>query len=244
LVALRNLSAPQLSAGPLGGAKRLPYPEKEKVFKSIAVSLLLTMIFLSCKEVTTPSEDNTLKVNRIYSAQTPLISDSSFTIVQGLFQKNKLSLTNYRVVNLFIYFDKTKTVWCYRFCQGLDLFAHEIIWFYFDSSNVYRGLSGDTSAINFSLAPAISMNDAAMTFYSRINSDTLYKDSVDYFRRQGINAELGIYNLNSGISYAKAHYVLTWKLNVANYWKYPEAYIRADSLSIIQYSYFPYGIIN
>jgi Zn-dependent metalloprotease len=207
--------------------------------KSAIIVLFFAMIFCACNEQNTPSEaDKTelIQINRIYDTQNQLISDYAMNIARNLFQKNGLSLSNLQVWRLNSDNLGHHAVKCYQFYQGLKFYTEDII-FQFDSQDIYYNLSGELfESINIDTIPKIAICDAVTLFYKEIAADNWYKDSLSYFCRQGFNAELGIFNLNSGIGNASKDFVLTWKTTVAGGWKCPVGYIRADSLRLIRYA--------
>jgi hypothetical protein len=83
--------------------------------------------------------------------------------------------------------------------------------------------------------PSVSETDAGMLFHEQIARDQEYRDSLNSFASRGFTAELGFFDLNAGISYAKKQFVLAWKVNVANGREFPCAYVRADFLQLIGY---------
>jgi hypothetical protein len=195
---------------------------------------------VSCKNQITSTEDDNkvygvVNINRIYDQQKRLISDSEFVIVQSLFQKNNLSLSNLQTYRLL-----TNHGWryvrCYQYYHGLELFTNDVV-IIFDSLGIYSTTSGDLiSSIPIDTIPGVKMKDAGILFYDQIVSDPWYKDSLNSFRSRGFSAELGIYNLNAGTGDSQMRFVLTWKITVTNRGDYPVGYVRADSQHLIYYS--------
>jgi len=177
-----------------------------------------------------------IQTKRIYHTQSQLISDSAMAIVQGLFQKNNLSLSNLQVYRLQTENLGYHHVRCYQFYQGLNIFNNEVI-FHFKNRDGYSSLSGELiTSVTIDTVPKISVNVAGVWFDSQIAHDSRYKDSLNSFRHQGFNAELGLYDLNSGVSNMPKNFVLAWKMNVANRRRgYPVGYVQADSLRLIYY---------
>lgn len=209
-------------------------------YKSLLVLTTLLVMFISCTKQNSPTQNDkegivAVKINRTYHSQTPLVSDSEFVIVQDLFQKNNLSLSNLQVYRLQTDNLDRHHVRCYQFYGNLEYFTNEVI-FHFNNQDIYYFLSGDLiTNISLDTIPKVTATDAGTLFYGEIASDSWYKDSLSSFQRQGLDAELGIYDLNAGISYTPTNFVLAWKMTVANGRDYPVGYVRADSLSLIYY---------
>jgi hypothetical protein len=72
------------------------------------------------------------------------------------------------------------------------------------------------------------MKQAGASFYHSLATDTRLSDSFEEFKRRGFTAELGFHNPDD-------HFVLTWRLRVMGWGKYPRSYIRADSLAQPRY---------
>lgn len=211
------------------------------LYKSVLVMVMLIVILISCNKQNTPTEtdkkgDEIIQTNRIYHSQVPLISDSALAIVQGLFQKNKLSLSNLQVDTLIDDNLGNHHVRCFQFYQNLEIFTGDVT-FHFNNKDIYYTLSGELiTGIAIDTIPKVSMGDIGNLFYNEIANDPDKKDSLSSFLSQGFNAELGIYGLNAGNSYAPRNFVLAWKMTVANGLEYPFAYIRADySFYLIDY---------
>jgi hypothetical protein len=211
----------------------------QSLHKSAWVMVILIIILLSCKKQSTPTETNSkgneiIHINRLYHTHAPLISDSEFVIVQVLFQKNNLSLSNLQVYKLLTN-NSYHFVRCYQFIYGLELFTNDVV-FVFDGHDNYNSLGGELiTSIALDTIPMVTTNDAGTLFFNEIKSDPWYKDSLESFLNYGFNAELGIYDMNTGTSYAPLHFVLVWKLTVTNGMEYPVGFIRADSLHLIYY---------
>ena len=203
----------------------------------IVVVIVMTT-FISCKKNTLTAngdlENEVVKTSRIYNTQTPLVSASEWGSVQGLFQKNNLSLSNLQVYELQTS-DGFHYVRCYQFFQGLELFTNDVV-FVFDRDDNYSSLGGELiTNISIDAVVRTTMYDASTMFFGKIVQDYAYHDSLDSFRYRGFNAELGIYDLNAGIGATQKHFVPVWKITAANGLRYPIGYIRADSLHLIYY---------
>jgi hypothetical protein len=183
-----------------------------------------------------------IKTNRIYPSLIPAVSDSEFAIVKSLFDKNKLSLSNLKVYRL-LENQSRYHVRCYQYYNTgsfrnslLEYFRNDVV-FNFDKNNNYSSLGGDLiNKIEIDIVPKAPMEEASNLFYDEINSDSWQKDSLESYYQEGFNAELGIYDLNAGLSYAEHNFVLSWRVTISNNLSYPQAYVRADSLKLIYYS--------
>jgi hypothetical protein len=182
-----------------------------------------------------------IKTNRIYPSLIPAVSDSEFAIVKSLFDKNNLTLSNLKVYQL-LENQSRYHVRCYQYYSTvgfrnnlLELFRNDVV-FNFDKNNNYSSLGGELiNKIYMDIIPKVPMEEASNLFYDEINSDSWQKDSLESYYQEGFNAELGIYDLNAGQSYAEHNFVLSWRITIANNLSYPQAYVRADSLKLIVY---------
>jgi Zn-dependent metalloprotease len=175
-----------------------------------------------------------LQTNRIYNTQDQLISDSAMAIVKDLFQKNNVSLSNLQVYRLITEPSGYYHVRCNQFFKGLKLFANEVIFHFKNRFN--SSLTGELiTGVTIDTVPKVSVSTAGAWFESQIAQDFQFKDSLNAFRGRGYNAELGIYELKSGVSTMPKNFVLAWKMNVAYSKGYPVGYVRADSLRLIYY---------
>jgi hypothetical protein len=198
--------------------------------------LILALIIVACKDSSTGNNngpESMVTTYRIYNTQSPLISDSAMTIVRNLFQNNGLSLNNIQVWRLNS--DTLgHTIKCHQFYQGLQLFMQEV-YFHFNKQDTYYALTGVMiNNITIDTLPKVALNTAGGEFYVQISNDSWYHDSLSAFCNYGFNAELGYFDLNRS-SYSK-NFVLAWKITIANGREAPMAYIRADSLQLIQYA--------
>ena len=174
-----------------------------------------------------------VKTNRIYPSLIPVVSDSEYTIVKSLFNKNNLSLSNLKVYQL----SENKGryhVRCYQYHSSfsftislLELFRNDVV-FNFDNNNNYFSLGGELiNKIDINTIPKVPMEEASNLFYDELNKDGWQKDSLETYYNQGFNAELGIYDLNAGFSNAEHNFVLAWRLTVNNGYEYPMAFVKA-----------------
>lgn len=195
--------------------------------------LISLLIFISCSS---PTESNGLfQTKRVYHTENQLISNSEMAIVQGLFQKNNLSLSNLQVYRLDLH-DDYHYVRCYQFYNNLELFTNDVV-FTFNNQDILSFIGGDLiTSITVDTRPKVSEKDAGTLFYGEIKNDWRFKDSLSSYGGQCFTAELGFYNLNSGMSSAQNNFVLAWKMKIANGSEYPYGYIRADSLRLIYYT--------
>ncbi|MHB8132448.1 MAG: hypothetical protein ACYDEX_26135 [Mobilitalea sp.] len=193
------------------------------------------IIISACNTVENDSEIETIvKTYRIYPSLHPLVTDSEYAIVNSLFSKNNLSLSNLKVYRLQE--NKGYHVRCYQFYNSLELFTNDVV-FNFDANNNYTSLGGKLiNSIDIGFLPKVLMQEASNLFYKEINSDWYQKDSLDSYYNYGFNAELGIFDLNYGHSNAQENFVLAWRLTINNKSDYPKAYFRADLLELIYYS--------
>jgi hypothetical protein len=182
-----------------------------------------------------------VSTNRIYPSLIPTVCDSEFTIVKSLFSKNNLSLSNLKIYRLLEH--KGYHVRCYQYYSTfnfryslLELFRNDVV-FNFDTNHNFYSLGGELiNEVQINFRPKVTIAEASNLFYYELKNDWWYKDSVVAYSNDGFNAELGIYDLNAGFSYAEHNFVLAWRLTTNNGFKYPRAYIRADSLELINYS--------
>lgn len=175
-----------------------------------------------------------VQTNRIYNTRGQIVSDSVMAIVKDLFRENHLSLSNIQVYRLNVGPSGYYHVRCYQFYQGLELFTGRVT-FHF-KNRLYYHLSNELiTGVALDTMPKISMNTAGIWFDGQIARDPQFKDSLNAFRDHGYNAELGIWDLNSGVSNMPKNFVLAWQLTVANEKKFPIGYVRADSLRLIYY---------
>lgn len=208
----------------------------------LAYFLPLIFVLNSC---ITENEENVttiIKTNRIYPTLISTVSDSEFTIVKSLFAKNNLSLDNLKVYRLLR--NKGYHVRCYQYYNFsssfwgnnlLELFTNEMV-FNFDTSYNFYSRGGDLiNKIGIDVIPKVPKEEASNLFYNEINTDGQQKDSIASYYQEGFNAELGIYDLNVGQSYAQHNFVLCWRITIANNFNYPQAYVRADSLKLLYY---------
>jgi hypothetical protein len=210
-------------------------------FKSYFTSLLFVFItaffLISCEENISPLEidGESITLNRIYPSLDPEIPDSLYSIVQNLFNRNNLSLTNLKVF-MFTEHDNSKYIRCYQYYQSMEMFTNDVV-FWFDRNDNYFSLGGDLiNQPDLSGQVNVNMYDAAKIFYDNLKTDFWYKDSLSEFCSRGFTAELGIYDLNAGTSDSQKNFVYAWRIKVFGKDRFPVAYIRADSLLLIYYT--------
>ena len=212
-------------------------PENKQNITKIFYIVVFLICIISCEENISPLEidGESITLNRIYPTLEPEIPDSLYSIVQNLFNRNNLSLTNLKVF-MFTEHDNSKYIRCYQYYQGMEMFTNDVV-FWFDKNDNYISLGGDLiSQPDLSGQVNVNMNDAARIFYDNLKTDFWYKDSLSDYCSKGFTAELGIYDLNAGFSYTQKNFVYAWKIKVVGKERYPLAYIRADSLLLIYYT--------
>ena len=203
--------------------------------KSISVlmfsAILFLLAFVSCKESSTENS-GLFQTTRVYRTQNHLVSPAELAIVQMLFQKNKLSLSNLQVYRLVVH-KGTYIVRCYQFYNGLELFTEDVV-FSFDQQNIVYSIMNDLiTRMDVHWEPMVSEKDAGDLFYKEILKDYNSRNILNSGDKLVFYAQLGYYDLNVDTS---NNFILAWKLNVASSPKYPVAYIRADTLRLINYS--------
>lgn len=202
----------------------------------IIIRILSILIIVTACDTTENDKEVVaiVKTNRIYPSLQPTVSDSEFTIVKRLFSRNTLSLSNLKVYRLQE--QKGYHVRCFQYYNSLELFTNDVV-FNFDANENYTFLGGELiNSIDTDFLPQVPMEEASNLFYNKINSDWYQKDSLDSYLEHGFNAELGIFDLNFGQSYAQKNFVLAWRLTIDKKSDYPKAYVRADLLQLIYYS--------
>jgi len=207
-----------------------------KISKPAFVAMMLMLMPISCT-TNAPTENNpdVIHTSRIFHSRTPSIPDSEFAIVQTLFRQNNLDPSNLQIYGLLTdqggYYVRAS-----QFYLGLEFFTNDLA-FVFDSFGTLSSMSGGIiGSFPLDTIPKAALHDAGRLYDSLIAADPRYRDSLDTFRSKGFNAELGIYDLNTGKSYDFPDFVLCWKMTVAQSGGWPIGYLRADSLKLVYYN--------
>ena len=198
--------------------------------------IILTFCDSNLEEQIVPIVNTT----RIYPSLTPTVSDSAYTIVQSLFNKNNLSLANLKVDSLT--YDQGYHVFCSQYygpnsktAYPLELYINPVIFHFSENENNYT-LSGTLiDKVDIDLNPRVTIAQASNVFYDYIDADGWYSGLLNDYLNLEFNAELGIIDFYAGLNNGNHYFVLAWKLTISGS-KYPAAYIRADFLQLINYS--------
>jgi len=199
--------------------------------------------FLSCEQIEEDEEifvdncplvnDSTFYVERIYSSRKHKVSNGDLKTINYLFAKNNITLNNLRVYKLQTDELGYYHVRCDQYYDGLPLFTEAVI-FHFKNGGYLYYISGDMiDSINIDTIPDISAESTGVILYKCITSDP---DSPQVLLKKStcFEAELGIFDINAGVSYTDKNFVLVWKVEPRNA-ESPHLIINAKTDSLIRY---------
>jgi|GEM_PF-2046769 len=204
---------------------------------------IISIAFLSCEQIEEDEEifvdncplvnDSTFYVERIYSSRTHKVSNGDLKTINYLFAKNNITLNNLRVYKLQTDELGYYHVRCDQYYDGLPLFTEAVI-FHFENGGYLYYISGDMiDSINIDTIPDISAESTGVILYKCITSDS---DSHQVLMKKStcFEAELGIFDINAGVSYTDKNFVLAWKVEPRNA-ESPHLIINAKTDSLIRY---------
>jgi len=199
--------------------------------------------FLSCEPIEEDEEiivdncplvnDTSFYVERIYSSRTHKVSDDDLKTINNLFAKNNITLDNFRAYKLQTDELGHYHVRCDQFYNGLQLFTEQVI-FHFDGGGNFDCISGDKiDSINIDTIPKITAESTGVLVYKCITGDP-FSSRVLMDKSTCFEAELGISDINAGVSYTDKNFVLVWKV-VSRNAESPQLIINAKTDSLISY---------
>ncbi len=198
---------------------------------------------LSCEQIEEDEEifvdncplvnDSTFYVERIYSSRTHKVSNSELKTINNLFAWNDLTLNNLRVYKLQTVELGYYLVRCDQFYDGLLLITEPVA-FHFNNGVYLNYISGDMiDSLNIDTIPNVSVESTGVILYKCITSD-LNSPRVLMEKSTCFEAELGIFDINAGVSYTDKDFVLVWKVEPRNA-ESPQLIINAKTDSLIRY---------
>jgi len=206
--------------------------------REIILVVIMSVIIISCKKHNAPIQpesDVVVPTSRAYYSTASLLSDSVMQIVQGLFKRNNLSMANLQPYRLDQDNYGFTHICCNQIQYGLKLFFYQSN-FHFKADTL-TSISGDkVNGFMIDTVPRTSLTKASTLFYNAIKEDIWYSDSLNSFVNHEFSAKLGFYDLYIFVGRSEKRFVLAWELSVKNTRRYPIAYIRADTASMINYS--------
>jgi len=212
---------------------------------------IISIAFLSCEQIEEDEEiivdncplvnDSTFYVERIYSSRTHKVSNGDLKTINNLFAKNNITLDNLRVYKLQTDELGYYHVRCDQYYDGLPLFTEAVI-FHFNNGGYLYYISGDMiDSINVDTIPDITAESTGVMLYKCITSDPA-SSQVLMNKSTCFESELGIFDINAGVSYTDKNFVLVWKVESRNA-ESPQVIINAKNDSLIRY-YNGVGIIH
>ena len=167
-----------------------------------------------------------LWVQQVHTHTNNSASNEQLQIVRGLFVKNNIPLDGLVITRIAIENGRTH-MFATQVYETLPAFSDQLS-YHFDpegkpsiseNGNPYIGDKIET--VNVSLKPTISALTAAYKLVPKIPGRFL-------------SAELGLYDLNSGVSYAPQNFALVWLIKPVGD-DYPYAYVNAADGKTIYY---------
>ena len=143
-----------------------------------------------------------------------------------------ITLNNFRAYKLQTDELGNYHVRCDQYYNDLQLITEQVI-FHFNGGNL-DCISGDKiDSLNIDTIPNISVESTGVILYKCITSDP---DSPRVLMKKStcFEAELGIFDTNSGVSYTDKDFVLVWKVNSRDA-ESPQVIINAKTDSLIRY---------
>lgn len=212
---------------------------------------IISIAFLSCEQIEEDEEiivdncplvnDSTFYVERIYSSRTHKVSNGDLKTINYLFAKNNITLNNLRVYKLQTDELGYYHVRCDQYYDGLPLITEPVI-FHFNNGGNLDCISGDMiDSINVDTIPDITAESTGVMLYKCITSDPA-SSQVLMNKSTCFESELGIFDINAGVSYTDKNFVLVWKVESRNA-ESPQVIINAKNDSLIRY-YNGVGIIH
>jgi len=197
--------------------------------KKVIISSIL-ILFFACENENVNICSDLIKGKPINH----LISDQDLNTVQSLFKSNNLNLDNFLVYRLQGDNIGNTHVRCYQYINDLIVFTGEVI-FHFDKQNHYYMTSGEViSSIDIKPYPSMSTWQVGKSFLQIIKNNGDDGDILKQDDNGCFSCELGYYDLNAGIGYAKQNFRLAWKVTF-NDSQFPVAYINDSDNSLIYY---------
>ncbi len=202
---------------------------KKHFFLILGISILIGL--LSCERVSTKNEYCVRRI--LNNPDSIILSETDLNFTKSLFSANHLSINHYQ----FYALEKDESgchVECRQFIKNLNVFSNELI-FHFDSFGKYTSLTG--YIIDEALPasrPSMHQNSVIDKFISEINKDGFYAESIEEFKSDCFDCELGYYNLNVGTGSTVSKFTRVWKVNPKDN-QYPNAIINDLNGSIIYY---------
>jgi len=203
---------------------------------------IIIIALISCEEIEEDRKiivdncplvnDSTFYVERVYSSRAHEVSNSELKTINNLFARNDLTLNNLRVYKLQTELG-FNLVRCDQFYDGLLLITEPVA-FQFNNSGYLNYISGDIiDSINIDTIPNISAESTGVILYKCITSD-LNSPRVLMQKSTCFEAELGIFDINAGVSFTDKDFVLVWKVEPRNA-ESPQVIINAKNDSLIRY---------
>ena len=204
---------------------------------------IIFLALLSCEQIEEDKEifvdncplvnDSTFFVDRIYSSRAHKVSNGDLKIINNLFAWNDLTLYNLRAYKLQTVEVGYYLVRCDQFYDGLLLITEPVA-FHFNNGVYLNYISGDKiDSINIDTVPVFSAESTGVILYKCITSD-LKSPQVLMEKSTCFEAELGIFDINAGVSYTDKDFVLVWKVEPRNA-ESPQVIINAKTDSLIRY---------
>lgn len=204
---------------------------KKGFAKIILVVVIVILVGIAGYFLPTP-----LQVARLHTNTSNRVSTGELAIAKELFRKNNIDIGTLAVVRVEKDEFGGTHIRSDQFYKGLPIFFEDII-YHFDASGFTiktevspidgtQGIvvSGERiGELDLSIEPKISMYAAARKAREKMK--------LNYF----FTAELGILDLNAGISYAKPNFVLVWKVKPRGVDEYPYTVIDANNGRLLKY---------
>lgn len=200
------------------------------------------MTLSSCKDdqsLTLNLEEDNGCINKILIPVTShgTISDSDYSLIQGLFSTNGIVSSNFRysrtyrdsVVNFDGKFDY-RNVYIIQYANGLPIFGESLNYLF--KNGVFKSFSGRISkgtALNTS--PTLTLGQLRKLFVGDIES---FDHKGLQFKDSCLIAEFGYFNLNAGTADTTENIVKAWHLTPKTI-SYPEAYYQDKNGGLIYY---------